>query len=99
MRHPLRLLHSRTAAHGAQQLQSTHGSHPVTPNGLNTVNHDLSFLCAQGQITLVGAGPGDPELLTIQALKPIQAATVLLVDDLVSEAIAALARTMVVRCS
>ena len=34
-----------------------------------------------GQCTLVGAGPGDPELLTIKALKAIQAATVLLVDD------------------
>ena len=40
-------------------------------------------------VTLVGAGPGDPELLTIKALKAIQAATVLLVDDLVSDAIVA----------
>ena len=45
----------------------------------------------QGSCTLVGAGPGDPELLTIKALKAIQAATVLLVDDLVSDAIVALA--------
>ena len=44
-----------------------------------------------GRCTLVGAGPGDPELLTLKALKAIQAATVLLVDDLVSEAIVALA--------
>ena len=34
------------------------------------------------KVTLVGAGPGDPELLTIKALKAIQKATVLLVDDL-----------------
>lgn len=40
-----------------------------------------------GSCTLVGAGPGDPELLTIKALKAIQAATVLLVDDLVSQEI------------
>src|SRR5690606_28247368 len=40
-----------------------------------------------GTCTLVGAGPGDPELLTLKALKAIQAATVLLVDDLVSQAI------------
>jgi uroporphyrin-III C-methyltransferase len=39
----------------------------------------------------VGAGPGDPELLTIKALKSIQGATVLLVDDLVSDEIVALA--------
>ena len=45
----------------------------------------------QGSCTLVGAGPGDPELLTIKALKAIQLATVLLVDDLVSDAIVALA--------
>lgn len=41
----------------------------------------------RGTCTLVGAGPGDPELLTLKALKAIQAATVLLVDDLVSQAI------------
>lgn len=46
---------------------------------------------APGRCTLVGAGPGDPELLTIKALKAIQAATVLLVDDLVSDEIVAMA--------
>lgn len=45
-----------------------------------------------GHCTLVGAGPGDPELLTLKALKAIQAATVLLVDDLVSDEIVAYAR-------
>ncbi len=47
---------------------------------------------ASGHCTLVGAGPGDPELLTLKALKAIQAATVLLVDDLVSDEIVACAR-------
>src|SRR5690606_28075338 len=42
-----------------------------------------------GSCTLVGAGPGDPELLTLKALKAIQSATVLLVDDLVSDTIVA----------
>jgi uroporphyrin-III C-methyltransferase len=37
--------------------------------------------------TLVGAGPGDPELLTLKAAKAIANATVLLVDDLVNEAV------------
>jgi uroporphyrin-III C-methyltransferase len=39
----------------------------------------------------VGAGPGDPELLTLKAVKAIAHATVLLVDDLVSDAIVAYA--------
>ncbi len=44
-----------------------------------------------GTVTLVGAGPGDPDLLTLKAVKAIQAATVLLVDDLVGRDIVALA--------
>ena len=47
---------------------------------------------ATGRCTLVGAGPGDPELLTLKALKAIQNATVLFVDDLVSSEIVAFAR-------
>ena len=49
-------------------------------------------LMAKGRCTLVGAGPGDPELLTIKAMKAIQRATVLFVDDLVSDEIVAFAR-------
>ena len=48
-------------------------------------------LQAKGLCTLVGAGPGDPELLTLKALKAIQAATVLFVDDLVNPDIVAFA--------
>jgi uroporphyrin-III C-methyltransferase len=46
---------------------------------------------APGTCTLVGAGPGDPELLTVRAVRAIGQATVLLVDDLVSDDIVALA--------
>ncbi|MCB2008152.1 MAG: uroporphyrinogen-III C-methyltransferase [Rhodoferax sp.] len=44
-----------------------------------------------GRVTLVGAGPGDPDLLTIKAARAIAQASLLLVDDLVSDAIVALA--------
>jgi len=44
-----------------------------------------------GRVTLVGAGPGDPELLTIKALKAIQRADVIVHDGLVSDEILALA--------
>jgi uroporphyrin-III C-methyltransferase len=53
-------------------------------------NHDLTQL--QGKVTLVGAGPGDPELLTLKAVKAIAQASVILVDDLVSDAVLAHAR-------
>jgi uroporphyrin-III C-methyltransferase / precorrin-2 dehydrogenase / sirohydrochlorin ferrochelatase len=43
-------------------------------------------------VTLVGAGPGDAGLLTLNAVRALQAADVILFDDLVSDEVLALAR-------
>ncbi len=45
-----------------------------------------------GRVTLVGAGPGDPELLTLKAIRALQSADIILYDDLVSAGVLELAR-------
>ncbi len=47
---------------------------------------------APGEAWLVGAGPGDPELLTVRAVQVMQAADVILHDRLISDEILALSR-------
>lgn len=45
-----------------------------------------------GRVTLVGAGPGDAEHLTLKAIRALQAADVILFDDLVGDSVLELAR-------
>ncbi|MEM6666243.1 MAG: siroheme synthase CysG [Pseudomonadota bacterium] len=45
-----------------------------------------------GRVTLVGAGPGDAEYLTLKAVRALQSADVILFDDLVSDEVLELAR-------
>jgi uroporphyrin-III C-methyltransferase len=43
-----------------------------------------------GKVTIVGAGPGDPELLTIKAVKAIESADIVVYDRLVADRIVAM---------
>ncbi|WP_229729137.1 uroporphyrinogen-III C-methyltransferase [Agaricicola taiwanensis] len=52
----------------------------------------MADAAAPGVVHLVGAGPGDPDLLTIKALRVLEAADIIFHDDLVTEDILALAR-------
>ena len=53
---------------------------------------DRTGTSVKGSVTLVGAGPGDPELLTLRAVRALQAADIILFDHLVSDAVLDLAR-------
>jgi uroporphyrin-III C-methyltransferase / precorrin-2 dehydrogenase / sirohydrochlorin ferrochelatase len=52
----------------------------------------LGEMVESGSVVLVGAGPGDPELLTLRAVRALQSADVILFDDLVSKEVLEFAR-------
>jgi uroporphyrin-III C-methyltransferase/precorrin-2 dehydrogenase/sirohydrochlorin ferrochelatase len=52
----------------------------------------LGAAVENGSVTLAGAGPGDPELLTLRAVRALQSADVILFDDLVSRDVLDFAR-------
>ncbi|MEO1544311.1 MAG: uroporphyrinogen-III C-methyltransferase [Pseudomonadota bacterium] len=67
------------------------GEIEVSPFDFSAWTHDFSNAAAEkrspGQVTLVGAGPGDADLLTVRAVRAIQEADVILTDFLVGDGV------------
>jgi uroporphyrin-III C-methyltransferase len=65
---------------------------PATRTPDEIITTAMQMPSHSGSVTLVGAGPGDAELLTLKAMRALQAADVVLFDDLVSDDVLELAR-------
>lgn len=80
-----------------EELYASPLKEQVFNDNLNTANQMMTQSLAEwtapkGEVYLVGAGPGDPELLTLKALRLMQQADVVIYDRLVSAPILELCR-------
>lgn len=83
-----------TAPASEAEARSLALAHAYQANGAHQANgaYPANGFESGGSVTLVGAGPGDAELLTIKAMRALQSADVILFDDLVSQDVLDLAR-------
>jgi uroporphyrin-III C-methyltransferase/precorrin-2 dehydrogenase/sirohydrochlorin ferrochelatase len=65
---------------------------PADFDSLLRRTEDQAAAAEAGSITLVGAGPGDPELLTLRAVRALQSADIILIDHLLGPDILDVAR-------
>jgi uroporphyrin-III C-methyltransferase/precorrin-2 dehydrogenase/sirohydrochlorin ferrochelatase len=71
---------------------SYQGQHEEAKKGLLQALHKAPDVATNGKVYLVGGGPGDPELLTLKALRLLQLADIIIYDRLVSNEVLNLSR-------
>ena len=94
--HPLQGFLTITALKESADIRNTGGTkvpadlqsdskQAISSQALKQAFASKSILDKQGTVSLVGFGPGDPDLLTIKAAKAIDAADIIFYDDLIDD--------------
>ncbi|MCA0423259.1 MAG: siroheme synthase CysG [Proteobacteria bacterium] len=96
---PLAIRRRFWAGFTARALAASEGPAPDVTEAVLADLAETSGEGKRGHVSLVGAGPGDPDLLTLKAMRTLQSADVILFDDLVSPDVLDLARREATRIS